>query len=182
MNVIAMTTKVLRVANAMIRESSLPNFFPSELHPKRVRVSALDELDCAFQRYIVRRSQQQMHMLWHQHKSVQKKFSPPPIAVQSFQEKPNVRLDHKNPPPLPCQERHKISSRRRHDPSRLQKQTSAAGSRNPSQPNAAREWNSCPSQLKYLDSVPLWERRSTFHRGRSVGIRRLRKATSRRRR
>lgn len=138
MNVIAMINEIPRVANAMIRETPLPDFSAPELQTKRPRISAFNQLNSSLQRHILRGSQKQMHVLRHQNKSMQKKFSLPPITIESFQEKPHVRLNHEQPPALPSQERHKISPRRRNRSSRLHEQTSAAGSRITNEPIAAR--------------------------------------------
>jgi len=85
-----MPRKILRIANAMIRESLLPDFPVADLDPNGVRMTALDQLHRPFQRDIRRGSQQQMHMVRHQHKSMQRESFLPSISVQSFQEKPGV--------------------------------------------------------------------------------------------
>jgi len=54
MDVLPMPLKIRAVANTMIRESSLPDFFMfAEFLPERVRISALDKLDSSLQRDIV---------------------------------------------------------------------------------------------------------------------------------
>jgi hypothetical protein len=69
MNIFAMTCKVFLIADTMVGESALPDFsFPSDLCADRVRLSAFDELDSAFDCKVVGRSQQQMNLLRHDHK------------------------------------------------------------------------------------------------------------------
>jgi len=58
MNVHTMVDEILRISNAMVGESSFPNFdrtFQILFHG--MRVSALDELKCSFERDRLRRQQ-----------------------------------------------------------------------------------------------------------------------------
>jgi|SRR5580704_16941341 hypothetical protein len=105
-----MSLKILVVTNAMIGESSLPNFLASKFKAEGVRVSALDQLNCSFQRDFGSWSEQQMHVLGHQDKSVQLEFSLSAVAVYCFQEKSNVGFDDEVSCALPSRERREIRS------------------------------------------------------------------------
>ena len=54
MDIQSMPGKILRIANAMIRESLLPDFPAADFDPNRVRITALDQLHCPLQRDIRR--------------------------------------------------------------------------------------------------------------------------------
>ena len=72
MNIIPMMNEVLSIANPMIGESALPDFgFSPNKSAERVRVSALDQLDGALNRYVLRRREQQMDVIGHKHEGVQ---------------------------------------------------------------------------------------------------------------
>ncbi len=58
MNIFPMPGEILSIPYAMIGKPALPNFLSSELQAECVRVSALNELDGAFQSDIARRRQQ----------------------------------------------------------------------------------------------------------------------------
>src|ERR1700757_273452 len=119
MDIQSMPREILRIANAMIRESLLPDCLAAYFDPHRVRITALDQLHRPLQRDIRRGSQQQMHMVRHDHKSMQRESSLPPISVQSFQEKPGVRFHNEESSALEGRERYKISSGRRHQSRRF---------------------------------------------------------------
>jgi hypothetical protein len=138
MNVLPMRSEVLSIANAMIRESSLPHLPASELQSKRVRIPTSDQLHGPFQSHIGCRREQQVHMLSHQNKSMQGKFPLSSVAVHCLQEKLDIRLDDKQSSAPPSQERYEVRSRRVHHARRFQEPTSAAESRVSNQPNAAR--------------------------------------------
>src|SRR5450432_4243897 len=139
MNVLAMMRVVLRVADAMIRKPALPDIaLAPQFRAEGMRVSALDELDRAFDGYVVRRGKQQVHMLGHDDECVQLKAPFAAITVQSFEKKPDVRFHDEQPATLPGQKRHEISSGQGDESHWLQERTPAAGSRDALKPNAAR--------------------------------------------
>ncbi len=81
MDVIAMPGKILRIANTMISEASLPNFPSSEFKSEGARISPFDELNGSLQAEIFRRRQQQMRMLRHEHKGMKLNFSLSFVAI-----------------------------------------------------------------------------------------------------
>jgi len=87
MDIQPMPRKVLRVANAMISESLLPDFPAADFDANGVRITAFHQLNRTFQGNVRRRSEQQMHMVGHQHKGMQAKLALPAIAIKSLQEK-----------------------------------------------------------------------------------------------
>jgi len=91
----------LRIPDAMIRKPSFPNLHRvSQTLFHGMRVAALDELQRTFQSDL-RRSQQQMEMLGHEHKGVQLKLSLAAIRIQSLQEEACHRFGHKEASSLP---------------------------------------------------------------------------------
>jgi len=81
MDIEPMPGKILRVANAMIRESLLPDFSAANLNSDCVRISTLDQLHRTLQRRVKRRSKQQMHMVRHEHEGMQFESALPAIPV-----------------------------------------------------------------------------------------------------
>ena len=79
-----------------------------------------------------------MNMFRHKDKCVQFIAAFATIPIYRLQEEASVRLDNKQSPALPGRERHKVSSRRGDESSRLQRETSAAGSRGFTQTKSAR--------------------------------------------
>ena len=70
MDVFHMCFEILRIANTMVRKSSLPDFLVlPKLNPEFVGVSAFYQLDRVFQGYVVSRSEQQVHMFGHDTKA-----------------------------------------------------------------------------------------------------------------
>jgi len=148
MNVIAIMDEINLAANSMVGESSLPNFLiATDDRSEFMRVSAFDQLDCAFNRHVGSGSQEQMNMLRHDDESVQVVAAFAAMPVKCLQEKAYVSFDDKQFPAMVGREGHEISSRRGEEPSRLQKRTSAAESRTSLQTVNWHEWNSCPSRL-----------------------------------
>src|SRR2546423_12576759 len=92
-----------------------------------------------------------MDVLGHQNERMQ--FIPAfaPVPIKRRQEEGSVRFNNEQSPPLPRRKRHEISSGRGEKPSRLQEQTSAAGSRTSLRTLNWHEWNSCPSRLFSCD-------------------------------
>ena len=158
MNIISMVHVIDCIANPMIGEPSLPDFLvASDDGPKLVRVGAFDQLDRSLDGHVSRRGQQQMNVFGHHDESVQCESSFAPISVDRLQEEPHVSFDNEQFPPVRCREGHEISSRRRDESSRLQGETSAAGSRTSLQTLNWHEWNSCPSRLFFTREFSFWE-------------------------
>jgi len=81
MDIKPVSGKILRVANAMIGKSLLPNFHATDLDAYRVRVPAFDQLHPTLQRAIDRGRKHEMDMVRHQHKGMQAESSLPAIAI-----------------------------------------------------------------------------------------------------
>ena len=95
MNVISMIREVIKVANAMIRESALPDFaFPTEDASECMRIAAFDQLNGMLERDVVCGSEQKMDMLRHHDELVNFKPAFAPVAIKSLQEKADIVLDH----------------------------------------------------------------------------------------
>jgi hypothetical protein len=151
MNVISMMNEILRIANPMIGKSALPDFLcATDDCSEFMRVGALDQLDCAFDRYVVRRSPQQVNVFGHNDECVQFVAALSAIAVERLQKKADINFDDEQFPAMVRRERHEVSSRRGYESSRLQEQTSAAGSRMSFRSLNWHEWNSCPSRWFYF--------------------------------
>ena len=85
---------ILCVANAVIHETCLPYFQREMNFPFRaIGETALDELQCLFQRDFRCRCQQQMEVIGHDHKFMQQK--PPPLSSI-------LRKDYPGPEAEPC--------------------------------------------------------------------------------
>ena len=86
MDVIPMLQEIAFSPDAMIGESTLPDLlFAANDLPQRVRRSTFNKLNCTFERDVVRRSQQKMNMLGHNHERMQFKLSSSPIAEHGLQ-------------------------------------------------------------------------------------------------
>jgi hypothetical protein len=159
MSVISMMHKINAVANPMIGESALPNFLvPTNNSTQFVRIRALNQLDSSLDGHINRRSQQEMNVFRHNDERVQFVPAFATIPINSLQENPDVHFDNKQFTSIESRERHEISSRRGEEPSRLQRQTSAAESRMSFETLNWHEWNSCPSRLFSSREFPFSER------------------------
>ena len=102
MNVVLVMDEVSRVANAMIGESALPDFFRAAGHQsKGVGVSAFDELNGVLEGYVLCRREEQVNMLGHYNESVDLESAFATIAVESFQEESHVVLDNEQPAAVP---------------------------------------------------------------------------------
>ncbi len=73
---------VRRIADAMVREASLPNW---NLGSKTMREATLDEANCPFKRDALR-SHNQMYVIGHYNECVQFVVTQPPIVLKSFEE------------------------------------------------------------------------------------------------
>jgi hypothetical protein len=85
MNVVLVMQEVLFIANSMVGESALPDFaFSSENRPKGLRISAFDELNGVFERYVVCWSQEKMDVLRHYDEGVELKSPIAAITVEGL--------------------------------------------------------------------------------------------------
>jgi len=101
-NVVSMVHKIPWIANPMIRKSALPYLrLPSSERTEGVRVSALDELDRTLDRDIVSGSEQEMGMIRHEDKGMQRIAAFATLVVKSFEEQSRIVLDNKQPTTLP---------------------------------------------------------------------------------
>ncbi len=151
MNVIPMMHEIKLAANSMIGESSLPDFLiAADDRPEFMRVRTFNQLDCALDSHVARRSQQQVNVFGHDHKRVQFVAAFATMPIESFQEEACVKFDDEQFPAMISRERHEIGPRRGDESYRLQGETSAAESRTSLQTLNWHEWNSCPSRLFFL--------------------------------
>jgi hypothetical protein len=126
MNVHAMMDEVLRIPDAMVGESALPNLDQvSQFFFHGVGVAAFDELQRTLE-WDLRWRQEQMKMLGHENKGVELKFSLAAIREESLQEETCHWFGYKQASSLPSDGRYEISSRRRNRACRFQELTSAA--------------------------------------------------------
>src|ERR1700693_1655664 len=159
MNVISMMREIDVTANSMIGESALPHLlFSANDSAQLMRIRAFDHLDRALNGYVVRRSEQEMNMFRHYDESLQGVAAVATIAVKSFQEDAHIDFDDKQFTPVESREGDEVSSGWRKESSRLQEQTSAAGSRTSFPTLNWHEWNSCPSRLFFTREFSFWER------------------------
>ena len=116
MDVIAVVQEVLCITNAVIGESSLPDFFcAADDRPKGVGVSAFDELNGVFDGDVVGGCQQQMNVLGHDDEGVELESAFAAVAVDCFQKKAGVILDHEESSTLPSLESNEVRSGRREE-------------------------------------------------------------------
>ena len=160
MNVVQMMPEIDLISNPMIGESALPDFLiAADDRPKFMRVGAFDQLDCPLDGYVVRRRQQEMNVFGHDDESVQFVADFAPIAIKSFQEEADIIFDDEQFTAVVRREGHEVSSRRGEESSRLQGETSAAGSRTSFRSLNWHEWNSCPSRWFFVRGFSFWEGR-----------------------
>jgi hypothetical protein len=147
MNVISMMHEIDVAPNPMVSEPSLPDLLLSTNDSAEfMRIRALDQLDSPLNRHVAGESQQQMNMLGHDDECMQFEAVFSAIAVERLQKKAHVSFDDEQFPAMVRRERHEVGSRRGDESSRLQKRTSAAGSRASFETLNWHEWNSCPSR------------------------------------
>ena len=126
-DVVSVMKKILVVTNPMIGEASSPDFASAANQiSEGMGIAAFDQLHRVFQRYVVRRSKQQVHMFRHDDERVDLKSSFATISIKGLKKESNVVLDYEQSPSLPCRECYKVGSGRRDEPSWLQERTSAA--------------------------------------------------------
>ena len=159
MNVILMMREIHFGADPVIGESSLPHFplAPND-SAEFMGTGAFDQLKGPLDCHVQSGSQQKMYMLGHHDKCMQLVPALAAMPVKRLQENTDVRFDSEQTPALPRRERHEVSSGRRDKSSRLQSETSAAGSRTSSVSLNWHEWNSCPSRFFSMGGFSFWER------------------------
>ena len=123
----------------MIGKPALPDFLiAADDRPKLVRVRAFYRLDRAFNRNVAGGRQKKMHMLRHHNEGVQLISAFAAIAIKGFQKETHIDFDNEQFSRVESAKRHEVSSGRRDESSRLQGETSAAGSRASLHPKLAR--------------------------------------------
>jgi len=86
MNVIPMMTEVPSIANPMIRKSPLPHFrFSPDQGAECMRMRALDQLDGALNRHILRGSEHKMYVIGHNNEDVQRVASFATVMIESLE-------------------------------------------------------------------------------------------------
>jgi hypothetical protein len=129
MNVVAMVSEILFIANSVIGKSWLPDFsFSTEDGSERVRIAAFDQLNSVLQCYVICGSDQEMNMFGHEDEGGDLKSPFAAMSEEGLKEEADIVLDNKESTTLPSREGDEISSGRRDESSRLQEQTSAAES------------------------------------------------------
>ena len=153
-----MMDEILLITNSMISESALPHFLATtDDAAEFMRVGAFDQLHSPLDGHVDRGSQQKMNVFGHDDKSVQFETALATIPVKRLQKKPDVSFDDEQFPSVESRESNEVSSRRGEQSSRLQEQTSAAGSRTSPPTLNWHEWNSCPSRLFFTREFSFWE-------------------------
>jgi hypothetical protein len=118
-----------------------------------MRVCFLDQLNSSLDSRVYRRSQQQMSVFGHDYRSVQFESAPAAIPINGLQKETHVSFDYKQFPSMMRRELCEVSSRRGDESSRLQSETSAAGSRTSPPSLNWHGWNSCPSRFNRVFSL-----------------------------
>jgi hypothetical protein len=121
MNVVAMVSEILLVANSVVGKSSSPDLsFATEDCSERMRIAAFDQLNGVLKRYVVGGSEQEMNMFGHEDEGVDLKSAFAAISVKSFQEEADIVLDNEESSAFPRREGDEVGSGRRDESSRLQ--------------------------------------------------------------
>jgi hypothetical protein len=114
MNIMQMPNKIIAVPDPVIGKSSLPYFrIAADDAAECMRIRALNQLHRTFYGYVTSRGEQEMNMIGHEDKRMQRIAPLAPLVVKSFQEQSRVGVSHKKSASLPCRERHEIGSGRR---------------------------------------------------------------------
>jgi len=87
MDVDAVPSEVIGVANAMVRETSLPDFTTADLLARRVRISALDELHGAFDGDVESRRDEKVNVIGHDDEFVKQESLLAAVVVKRLEEK-----------------------------------------------------------------------------------------------
>ena len=150
MNIISMMHEIYCIANPMIGKPAVPDFLiASDDRPEFMRVCFLDQLNSSLDR----RSQQQMSVFGYDYGSVQFESAPAAIPINGLQKETHVSFDYKQFPSIMRRELCEGSFRRGDESSRLQSETSAAGSRTSPPSLNWHGWNSCPSRFNRVFSL-----------------------------
>jgi hypothetical protein len=121
MNIMQMPNKIIAVPDPVIGKSSLPYFrIAADDAAECMRIRALNQLHRTFYGYVTGGGEQEMNMIGHEDKRMQRIAALAPVVVNSFQEQSRVRFHNEEPAPLPCREGHKIGSGRRKESCRFQ--------------------------------------------------------------
>jgi hypothetical protein len=150
-----MAIEVKSISNSMIQKAALPNFRVfADQRAECMRIGSLNELHGMLYGYILSGSEQQMHMIRHENKPMQRESSFAPVAVNGFQEQSRVRFDNEESAPLPCREGDEISSGRRKESGGFQEQPQRLKPKIFSKPNPARvELVPFPVVFPYTDFI-----------------------------
>jgi hypothetical protein len=98
-HVFNLIAKVLRIADSMLVEASLPHL-SSELFPNRKGKPAFDALHAPLHGLTTSRRQHDMKMFWHDNKGMQQESSLVPVGEHSGYQKFRVRGSAKKRPSL----------------------------------------------------------------------------------
>ncbi|MDQ1391013.1 MAG: hypothetical protein QOF56_4467 [Acidobacteriaceae bacterium] len=154
MNIISMMHEIYCIANPMIGKPAVPDFLiASDDRPEFMRVCSLDQPNSSLDSRVYRRSQQQMSVFGHDYGSVQFESAPVAIPINGLQKETHVSFDYKQYPSMMRRELCEGSFRRGDESSRLQGETSAAGSRTSPPSLTWHEWNSCPFRFNRVFSL-----------------------------
>jgi hypothetical protein len=115
-----MPRKILRVADAVVCESPLPNLSAADLLPYRVGISSFDDLHGAFQSDISRGREQQVDVIGHEHEGVELKSPFTAVKVQGLEKQSRVGFHDEKCPALERRERNEVGSGRREESCRFQ--------------------------------------------------------------
>ena len=122
-----MMQEVLIIANSMVGETALPDFsLTANDLAEDMRIAAFDELNCVFDGYAGCRSEDQVHVLGHDHERMELEAAFAAVAIQRLQKETDVVLDDEESSSVPGGKGNEIGSRWRDKAARLQEQTSAA--------------------------------------------------------
>jgi hypothetical protein len=91
-----------------------------------------------------------VNVFWHENESVKFITAFAAVPIECLEEKAHVGFDDEQFPAVVCREGDEVGSGRGYESSRLQSETSAAGSRESLQTLNWHEWNSCPSRLFFF--------------------------------
>ncbi len=85
MNIVFVIHEIVVITNPVVGESALPDFSLSTKDDSEgVRVSAFDQLNGVFERYVMGRSQQKMDMLGHEDEGVKLITTLAAISIQGL--------------------------------------------------------------------------------------------------
>jgi len=108
MDVDAVSSEVIGVANAMVRETSLPNFATADLLAHRVRISALDELQGAFDGDVESRRDEKVNVIGHDDEFVKQESLMAAVVVTRLEEKPGISFNDEESAALESRRGHEV--------------------------------------------------------------------------